>query len=86
MSPASPEWQVGVGQQVTVLLNPLTSEQELILTGEDNTRASLMNINTPVSVPSNTTLTVKSRQRGLISYIDIKQVRLQLFLPNPHLR
>ncbi|XP_045131322.1 uncharacterized protein LOC123516195 isoform X2 [Portunus trituberculatus] len=72
-SGASPEWHVGVDQRVTVLLHPLISEQQLYVMGEYNTRTYLMNLYKPLAVPSNTTLTIKSQQKGSASYIHIEQ-------------
>ncbi|KAG0725749.1 hypothetical protein GWK47_038006 [Chionoecetes opilio] len=75
----SPEWDVGDGQQATVSLHPLKSEQQLVVTGQVSSMPYLITDSEPIRIVTNTTLTVKIQRQNSTSVIKIVQVRLPLF-------
>ncbi|KAG0714710.1 hypothetical protein GWK47_013602 [Chionoecetes opilio] len=74
----SPEWDVGDGQQATVLLHPLKSEQQLVVTGQASSMPYLITDSGPIRIVTNTTLTVKIRRQNSTSVIKIVQTEQDL--------
>ncbi|KAG0719443.1 hypothetical protein GWK47_050437 [Chionoecetes opilio] len=82
----SPEWDVGDGQQTTVPLHPLKSEQQLVVTGQASLMPYLITDSGPIPIVTNTTLTVKIRRQNSTSVIKIVQEGLELLSMQQSLR
>lgn len=67
----SPEWQVNENEEVTVLLDCQSPEQELEMTGDSSTEAFLKFSERHVDVPANTTLGIKTLRRDSESTVDV---------------
>ncbi|KAG0729612.1 hypothetical protein GWK47_029975 [Chionoecetes opilio] len=82
----SPEWDVGDGQQATVPLHPLKSEQQLVMTGQASSMPYLITDSGPIPIVTNTTLTVKIQRQNSTSVITIVQESLELLSVQQSLR
>ncbi|KAG0713444.1 hypothetical protein GWK47_016212 [Chionoecetes opilio] len=82
----SPEWDVGDGQQTTVPLHPLKSEQQLVVTGQASSMPYLITHSSPIPIVTNTTLTIKIRRQNSTSVITIVQESLELLSVQQSLR
>lgn len=72
-SGVSPEWDVSEGKEVTILLQPLQSEQLLEVTGNGSLIVHHEISTETQSRFANTTLRIKTRRQDLHSFIGIKE-------------
>ncbi|KAG0722833.1 hypothetical protein GWK47_043817 [Chionoecetes opilio] len=82
----SPEWDVLDGQNATVPLHPLKSEQQLVVTGQASSMPYLITDSEPIPIVTNTTLTVKIQRQNSTSVIRIVQESLELLSVQQSLR
>ncbi|KAG0713949.1 hypothetical protein GWK47_015061 [Chionoecetes opilio] len=82
----SPEWNVGDGQNATVPLYPMINEQQLVVTGEASSMPYLITDSNPITIVTNTTLTVKIQRQNSTSVVKIVQEKEELLLMQESLR